>query len=38
MNGHRLDPLVAAALDRIRHKTGFFKVFGSYPRWHGNGS
>jgi prephenate dehydratase len=31
INGHRLDPTVAAALKRIRTQTGLFKVFGSYP-------
>jgi prephenate dehydratase len=30
-NGHRLDPHVADLLERIRAKTGLFKVFGSYP-------
>jgi len=30
-NGHRLDPHVADVLERIRAKTGLFKVFGSYP-------
>jgi prephenate dehydratase len=35
INGHREDPTVAAALERIRAKTGLFKVFGSYPRWRG---
>jgi prephenate dehydratase len=35
LNGHRLDPPVAAALERIQRKTGFFKIFGSYPRWQG---
>jgi prephenate dehydratase len=38
INGHRLDPHVAAALERIRQQTGLFKVFGSYPRWHGRPS
>ena len=33
INGHRADPLIAAALERIRAKTGLFKVFGSYPCW-----
>jgi prephenate dehydratase len=33
VNGHRLDPPVAAALERIRQQTGLFKVFGSYPCW-----
>ncbi len=40
INGHREEPAVAAALERIRAKTGLFKVFGSYPRWKegvGNG-
>jgi prephenate dehydratase len=36
INGHRLDPHVAAALDRIRARTGLFKVFGSYPCWKGS--
>ncbi len=31
INGHRLDPQVAAVLDRVRARTGLFKVFGSYP-------
>jgi prephenate dehydratase len=35
VNGHRLDPAVAAALERIRDQTGLFKVFGSYPCWRG---
>ena len=30
--GHQADPLVAGVLERIRAKTGLFKVFGSYPR------
>lgn len=33
LNGHREDPSVAGALERIRAKTGFMKVFGSYPRY-----
>lgn len=33
INGHRGDPTVAAALQRVRAKTGLFKVFGSYPCW-----
>lgn len=33
INGHREDSQIAAVLDRIRAKTGLFKVFGSYPRW-----
>ena len=35
INGHRLDPPVAASLERIRAQAGLFKVFGSYPRWQG---
>ena len=35
INGHREDPQIAAVLERIRAKTGLFKVFGSYPRWKG---
>lgn len=35
INGHREDPHVARALERIRARTGMFKVFGSYPRWKG---
>jgi prephenate dehydratase len=31
INGHRLDPKIARALERIRERTGLFKVFGSYP-------
>lgn len=31
--GHRLDPHVAAALERVREKTSTLKVFGSYPRF-----
>src|SRR6266508_3685208 len=31
LNGHRLEPHVADILERIRAKTGLFKVFGSYP-------
>jgi prephenate dehydratase len=33
INGHREDPHVAAALERLRHRTGLLKIFGSYPRW-----
>jgi prephenate dehydratase len=34
INGHREEPRVAQALDRIQAQTGLFKVFGSYPRWN----
>ncbi|KAB8141465.1 prephenate dehydratase [Chloroflexia bacterium SDU3-3] len=33
INGHREEPHVAAALTRLRARTGFFKVLGSYPVW-----
>ncbi|MFV9505225.1 MAG: prephenate dehydratase [Oscillochloridaceae bacterium umkhey_bin13] len=35
INGHRNDPHVARALERIRDQTGMLKIFGSYPRWVG---
>jgi prephenate dehydratase len=31
--GHREDPSIARALDRIKDKCAFLKVFGSYPRF-----
>jgi prephenate dehydratase len=31
IEGHRTDPLIADALDRIAEKTAILKVFGSYP-------
>jgi prephenate dehydratase len=33
IEGHRLEPHVAAALQRLRQQTTFFKIFGSYPRY-----
>lgn len=33
IEGHRLEPHVAAALQRLQGQTSFFKVFGSYPRY-----
>jgi prephenate dehydratase len=33
INGHRDEPHVAAALERLRACTGLMKIFGSYPRW-----
>jgi prephenate dehydratase len=33
IEGHRLDPQIAAALERMRAKSDIFKVFGSYPRF-----
>ena len=34
--GHRLDPIVAAALAQAQARTSLFKIFGSYPRWTEN--
>jgi prephenate dehydratase len=31
--GHHTDPMIAGVLERVRSKTGLFKLFGSYPRW-----
>lgn len=31
--GHRLDAGVAAVLERVRARSTFFKLFGSYPCW-----
>lgn len=36
INGHRDEPHVATALERIRAQSGFMKVFGSFPCWRGN--
>jgi len=33
--GHRLDPKVAAVLERVQARSTYFKLFGSYPRWRG---
>jgi len=33
LEGHREEPLVSEALERVREKTALFKVFGSYPRY-----
>jgi prephenate dehydratase len=33
INGHRHDPHIAAALQKMREQTGFLKIFGSYPCW-----
>jgi prephenate dehydratase len=33
VEGHRTDPIIAGALDRIRERTARLKVFGSYPRF-----
>jgi prephenate dehydratase len=37
INGHHADPPIAALLERMRAKTGLFKVFGSYPCWRARG-
>ncbi|HEX7103538.1 MAG TPA: prephenate dehydratase [Nitrolancea sp.] len=36
VEGHRKDPIIAEALDRIRERTARLKVFGSYPRFELN--
>jgi prephenate dehydratase len=36
VEGHRKDPIIAAALERIRERTARLKVFGSYPRFELN--
>lgn len=33
MDGHRTDPAMAQALDKVREQAFFFKVLGSYPRY-----
>ena len=33
VEGHRLDPVIAEAIDHIRQKTARLKIFGSYPRF-----
>jgi len=33
--GHRLDARVTAVLERVRARSNFFKVLGSYPRYQG---
>lgn len=33
IEGHRTDPQIAAALERMRAKADMFKIFGSYPRF-----
>jgi prephenate dehydratase len=35
LQGHRLEPKVAEVLDRVRARSYMLKVFGSYPRFHG---
>jgi prephenate dehydratase len=36
VEGHRKDPIIAEALQRIRERTARLKVFGSYPRFELN--
>jgi len=38
LEGHRTDPKVAEALDRVQSIAYFFKVFGSYPRFEAGAS
>jgi prephenate dehydratase len=33
VDGHRLDAVIAEALERIREQTARLKIFGSYPRF-----
>jgi prephenate dehydratase len=33
LEGHRSDPRIGAVLDRVRARSNYFKVFGSYPRF-----
>jgi prephenate dehydratase len=33
VDGHRLDSIIAQALERIGERTARLKVFGSYPRF-----
>lgn len=35
IEGHRLEPRIAAALERMRAKSDIFKIFGSYPKYTG---
>jgi prephenate dehydratase len=35
LEGHREEPHVARALERMAARAGMFKIFGSYPRWRG---
>ena len=36
-DGHREDPLVKGVIDFVASQTTMLKVFGSYPRWGGQG-
>lgn len=33
LEGHKQEPLVAEALEKVKAKTALFKIFGSYPRY-----
>ncbi len=35
VSGHRTDPALAEALDRVRERCSFFRILGSYPRYRG---
>ncbi|NPV26541.1 MAG: prephenate dehydratase [Firmicutes bacterium] len=37
VEGHRVEPAVAEAIEAIRARTGFLRVLGSYPRFGGSG-
>ena len=36
LEGHREEPLISEALQRVREKTALLKIFGSYPRYKEN--
>ena len=36
LEGHRDEPLISEALERVREKTALLKIFGSYPRYKEN--
>lgn len=36
LEGHREEPLISEALERVREKTALLKIFGSYPRYKEN--
>jgi prephenate dehydratase len=38
LEGHRTDPKVADALEKVKAQAYFFKVFGSYPRFEAAGA
>ncbi len=38
LEGHKQEPMVAEALEKVRPKTALFKILGSYPRYSETGS